>query len=60
MNKLKKLHEKKLKLNGITYKPYNLGNLPPTFAFKYNDKDGSDKVGISEWFNYKGLTYIKA
>ena len=60
MNKLKKLHEKKLKLNGITYKPYNLGNLPPTFAFKYNDKDGSDQVGISEWFNYQGLTYIKA
>ena len=60
MQTLKKLHEKKLKLNNVIYKPYTLGNLPPTFAFKYNDKDGSDQVGISEWCNYQGLTYIKA
>ena len=28
---LKKLQEKKLKLDGLTYKPYTVGNLPPSF-----------------------------
>jgi len=60
MKLIKKLYEKKLKLNGTVYKPYDLGNLPPTFGFKHNSKDGEDQTGISEWFNYKGLTYIKA
>ncbi len=38
----------KIKLNGITYKPYTICNLP--------DKFGTDE--ITNWFNYKGLTYI--
>ena len=37
----------KIKLNGITYKPYTICNLP--------DKFGTE---IKSWFNYKGLTYI--
>ena len=37
----------KIKLNGVTYKPYTICNLP--------DKFGTE---IIEWFNYKGLTYI--
>jgi hypothetical protein len=53
---LKKLQEKKLKLDGLTYKPYTVGNLPPSFGFKAED----DKEGTYRWFNYKGLTYIKA
>ena len=38
----------KIKLNGITYKPYTICNLP--------DKFGTDE--ITTWFNYAGLTYI--
>ena len=38
----------KIKLNGLTYKPYYVCSLP--------DKFGTDE--ITEWFNYKGLTYI--
>ena len=38
----------KIKLNGLTYKPYYVCNLPEKF--------GTDE--ITTWFNYKGLTYI--
>jgi hypothetical protein len=38
----------KIQLNGITYKPYTICDLPTDF--------GTDK--ITSWFNYKGLTYI--
>jgi len=60
MKILKKSNWKITQLDGITYKPYNLGNLPPTFGFKCNNSDGENQTGISEWFNYQGLTYIKA
>ncbi len=46
-----------IKLGKVTYKPYTIGNLPPSFAFIYNEEDDSD--GITRWFNYKGLTYIR-
>ena len=39
----------KIKLNGITYKPYTICQLADT-------KFGTDEV--TSWFNYKGLTYI--
>ena len=39
----------KIKLNGITYKPYTICQLCDT-------KFGTDEV--TDWFNYKGLTYI--
>ena len=32
----------------VTYKPYTICNLPPKF--------GTDE--ITDWFNYKGYTYI--
>ena len=54
MNKIKFLKAnmttglQKIKLNGITYKPHTICNLPPKF--------GTDE--ITTWFNYKGLTYI--
>ena len=38
----------KIQLNGLTYKPYTICNLPAKF--------GTDE--ITTWFNYKGLTYI--
>ena len=54
MNKIKFLKRnmttglQKIQLNGLTYKPYYVCNLP--------DKFGTDE--ITTWFNYKGLTYI--
>ena len=56
MNKIKFLKTKRIKLNGIQYKPYMIGELPSTFGFIYNED--KDQDGISEWFNYKGLTYV--
>ena len=39
-NTIKFTTNKKIKLNGVTYKPYIIGSLPPSFGFKYNeDKD---------------------
>ena len=38
----------KIKLNGITYTPHTICNLP--------DKFGTSE--ITTWFNYRGLTYI--
>ena len=43
-------------LNGAQYRPYLIGELPSTFAFIYNEE--KDQDGISNWFNYKGLTYV--
>ena len=40
--------QQKIQLNGITYKPYTICDLPPKF--------GTDE--ITTGFNYKGLTYI--
>ena len=57
--KFKKNHDSgaiHILLNGTEYKPYTIGNLPPSFGFKY-DED-KDKDGIYQWFNYKGLTYV--
>ena len=53
-------------LNCMEYKGYNVGDLPPSFGFfkKHNgfDEDGNEqyKYGKSNWFNYKGLTFIEA
>ena len=55
-NTIKYLKEKKISLNGVLYTPYTVGNLPKTFAFIYNED--KDQDGITNWFNYKGFTYI--
>ena len=53
-------------LNGMEYEGYNVCDLPPSFGFfkKHNgfDEDGNEqyKYGKSNWFNYKGLTFIEA
>ena len=57
MKTFKRLKEKKINLNGTVYKPYDLGNIPPSFGVIRN-KEGDG--GIFEWFNYQGLTYLKA
>ena len=64
MNSIKFLSEKKIKLNGKVYKPYFVGDLPPSFGQRYKinfNSDGTEDVfdGIYQWFNFKGLTYIK-
>lgn len=53
---IKHLKSKLIKLDGKVYKPYLIGDLPQRFAFIWNEYDEQD--GITEWFNYKGLTYV--
>jgi len=55
-NTLKQVDKTTLKLNNVTYKGYTLGELPPSFAFIFNEN--KENHGIQEWFNYKGLTYV--
>ena len=62
MNIIKHLKEDKVELNGIVYKPYTICNLPPNFGAveEFQAADGTvyKYPVISEWFNYKGYTYI--
>jgi len=67
MKTIKFTRDKKIiYLYGIEYKGYNVGDLPNSFGFKEKylgqDEDGIDqyKFGKSNWFNYKGLTFIEA
>ena len=54
MNKIKFLKKEEIELNGVKYKPYKICSIPTNFGcFEFNEKEG-----ISEWFNYKGYTYI--
>ena len=52
--------KKSIVLNGTTYTAYQVCDLPNNFGF--HDKEPvvnlRDKEAITEWFNYKGLTYI--
>ena len=57
MQKIKFVNSTAIKLNNITYKGYNIGELPKRFAFIY-DAD-KDQEGITKFFNYKGLTYVE-
>ena len=57
MQKIKFINSSTIKINHTTYKGYNIGELPKRFAFIYNLEN--DKEGITEWFNYKGLTYVE-
>ncbi len=51
---IKLLKNNKIKLNGLTYKPYLICELPANFGcIEFKEREG-----ISEWFNYKGYTYI--
>ena len=51
---------KSIILNGTTYKAYHICELPNNFGF--HDKEPivsmRSKESITEWFNYKGLTYV--
>jgi hypothetical protein len=56
MKQIQFLSKTSLLLDGRLYKGYTLSNLPKSFAFIYDENE--EKDGITEWFNYKGLTYI--
>ena len=66
MKTIKFIGKNIIRLNGIEYKGYNVGELPNSFGFKKKylgqDEDGNDqyKYGKSHWFKYKGLTFIEA
>ena len=57
MQQIKFINSTTIKLNNVTYKGYPVGELPKRFAFIY-DED-KDQEGITEWFNYKGLTFVE-
>jgi hypothetical protein len=56
MKKIKFLKNNLIRLDGVLYTPYLVGDLPQTFGFIANDE--KDQQGITRWFNYKGFTYI--
>ena len=58
MKNIKFLKTKEIKLDGVKYRPYLIGSLPQKFAFIYDEFEDQD--GVTNWFNYKGLTYIPA
>ena len=54
MNKIKHLKNDYVQLNMLIYKPYTICSLTANFGcIEFNEKEG-----ISEWFNYRGYTYI--
>jgi len=57
MKNFKKINSTTIMLDNKKYKGYAVGDLPKRFAFIYNADN--DQNGITEFFNYKGLTYVE-
>jgi len=55
MNKIKFLKNNYIQLNQTIYKPYTICQLADT-SFGQVDENGFSL--ITEWFNYKGFTYV--
>ena len=55
MNKIKFLKNNYIQLNTTIYKPYTICQLSDT-KFGQVDEDGYSL--ITQWFNYKGFTYV--
>mgnify|MGYP003151740408 len=53
-NTIKHLKNNYIQLNKTIYKPYTICSLPEKFGLV--DQDGYSY--ITDWFNYKGFTYI--
>ena len=54
MNKIKHLRNDYVQLGNLIYKPYTVCDLPANFGcISFGEKEG-----ISEWFNYRGYTYL--
>ena len=66
MNTIKFTSKTTCRVNGVDYKGYTVGDLPNSFGFKEiylgQDEEGNHqfKFGKSQWFNYKGLTFVEA
>ena len=45
----------KIKLNNVIYKPYTICELADT---RFCQVDSNGNSYITEWFNYKGFTYV--
>lgn len=56
MNTIKITSKTTLTLNSVKYRGYEVGSMPSSFGFIVDEID--DKYGISNWFNFRGLTYI--
>jgi hypothetical protein len=56
MKKIKFLKNNLIRLNGVLYTPYLVGDLPQRFGFILNED--KEQNGITKWFNLKGFTYI--
>ena len=55
MNTIKFLKKDEILLNGKLYKPHKVCELPANFGcLEFNSGEG-----ISEWFKFKGYTYIR-
>ena len=55
MNKIKFLKNNYIQLNTTVFKPYTICELADT-RFGQVDEDGFSY--ITQWFNYKGFTYV--
>ena len=55
MNRIKFLKNNHIQLNTTVYKPYTICELADT-RFGQVDEDGFSY--ITQWFNYKGFTYV--
>ena len=55
LTKIKFLKNNYIQLNNILYKPYTICELADT-RFGQVDEDGNSY--ITQWFNYKGFTYV--
>jgi hypothetical protein len=55
-NSIKFLKNNLIKVNGVLYTGYVVDDLPQSFGFIYDAN--KEQRGISEFFNFKGLTYI--
>ena len=55
MNRIKFLKNNYIQLNTTVYKPYTICELADT-RFGQEDEDGFSY--ITQWFNYKGFTYV--
>jgi len=54
MQTMKHLKNDYVQLGNLIYKPYTVCSLPANFGcIEFNEKEG-----ISQWFNYKGYTYL--
>ena len=55
MNKIKHLKNNYIQLNQTIYKPYTICQLAST---RFGEVDSDGYSYVTNWFNYKGFTYV--